>query len=625
MRVAGAALAASIALLVFANSLSNGFVYDDRTVVLRNAALRDPWNWRTILLTPSWAPGTGAAIAYRPLSTWSLALDRAAYGDEPRGYHAVNVALHAANAALVTVFAATLGVSAAAATLAGVLFAAHPVHGEAVANVVGRAELLAALFALLALVAHRAAAVRGFPARCALATIACLALAVFAKEHALGVIAFLPLMDLLLLDRGSPRRFARALAGRRGAVYAGAAAAAIGYLALRWNALGALAGGPESIAFWMNPAAHAPAPWRVVTAFGVAARAAMLLVMPARLSADYSFRQIDVVRSLADPWALAGFGLVVAGALVLVWAWRRSPAVFVCLALTAASYVVVSNVLVPTGAIFGERFVYLPSVGACIVLAMGAAHAAALSRAVVAVGVVATLLWWSGVTWARNRIWHDPTTFAEALVREAPRSAHAHHVLGTTYAGRGLEDAALDEFERALAIDPGNVGSLFNAAVILRGRGRTDEAAARWTRATEVDPAYLLAWLNLSLLYADAGRYDEALSAADRAVALRPARADALTTRGIALRGLGRPTEARASVAAALAQRPNEPRALAELAELALEGGDRQAADAALAKLAATAPAPRAYASVVRAYEAAGRGDDAAAIIAGATVAVRTD
>jgi tetratricopeptide (TPR) repeat protein len=348
------------------------------------------------------------------------------------------------------------------------------------------------------------------------------------------------------------------------------------------------------------------------------------LVLPAKLSADYSFRQIDVVRSLAEPWALAGVGFVVAGALALAWSWRRSPVAFVCLALAGASYVVVSNVLVPTGSIFAERFVYLPSAGVCALLAMAAVRAAGRSRAVVATVVVATLVWWSGVTWARNRIWRDPTSFAEALVREAPRSAHAHHVLATTLAGRGLEDAALEEFDRALAIDPGNAGSLFNSAVILRRKGRTDEAAARWTRATEADPGHVQAWLNLSLLRVEQERFDEALAAADRGVALHPHRADTLTTRAIALRGLGRPAEARAAVARALVHRPGEPRALAELAELALEAGDDGVADAALAKLAATAPR-KAYASVVAAYAARGRGDEAAAIVARATVATRRD
>ena len=115
------------------------------------------------------------------------------------------------------------------------------------------------------------------------------------------------------------------------------------------------------------------------------------------------------------------------------------------------------------------------------------------------------------------------------------------------------------------------------------------------------------------------------MAAADRGVALRPGRADTLTARAIALRGLGRLSEARASVVRALVHRPTEPRALAELALVDLATGDHAAADAALATLAATAPGPRAYKAVVAAYETAGRGADAASIIARATIAARPD
>jgi hypothetical protein len=81
---------------------------------------------------------------------FSFRLNHAVGGLRPFGYHLVNVALHAAVAALVVLVAVRAGCSSGGGALAGLLFAAMPIHTEAVANVVGRAELLAALFALLA-------------------------------------------------------------------------------------------------------------------------------------------------------------------------------------------------------------------------------------------------------------------------------------------------------------------------------------------------------------------------------------------------------------------------------------------------------------------------------------------
>lgn len=619
LRETGAAAAALLAVAVYANTLDNGFVYDDRTVVLANPALRDARDWRAILLTPSWAPRTEAAIAYRPLSSWTLAVDRALHGDRPRGYHAANVALHAANAALVVLAAGMLGATTGVAVAAGVLFAVHPVHGEAVANVVGRAELLAACFALLAVCCHRRAAARGFGGAWPLGTLACFALALLAKEHAIALAVCLPLLDLTLVDGGRPGRFASAARGRRAALYGGLAVVTVLYLGLRHAILGAIADGPEAIAFWMNPAAHAPAPWRVLTALGVAARAGGLLVLPLRLRADYSFRQIEVVDSIADPWAVAGIAVAAAGIAALVAAWRRSATAAACLLLALGTYAVVSNVVLPIGTIFGERLLYLPSAGVCVLLAMAGARAASARPATVAVVAAAVVAWWSAVTWSRNVVWRDPTRFAETLVAEAPRSAHAHHVLGTTYAAAGRDDEAFRAFAAALAIDARSAGTLFNLAVLLQRRGDAAGAVARLEETVDADPAHVPAWLHLSLLQSAAERHAAALDAADRAVALRPTRGDTHMARAIALRGLGRFDDARRAVERGLALRPDEPRGLAELAQLALAQGDARAADAALARLAAVAPSRRAYAAVVDAYRRAGRGDDAERIVAQTT------
>src|SRR2546425_8268632 len=152
-----AVASAIVALAVYANSLQNGLVYDDVHVIVSNEAAHHPLDWRTILRTPSWFLQGNPTIAYRPLTTWTVALDYAVHGERPFGYHLVNVLAHAGVSVLVVLLAASLGLPALAAALAGALFAAHPIHTEVVANIVGRAEILAAGLALLALLWWRAA------------------------------------------------------------------------------------------------------------------------------------------------------------------------------------------------------------------------------------------------------------------------------------------------------------------------------------------------------------------------------------------------------------------------------------------------------------------------------------
>ena len=207
-----AAGAVLLALVVYATSLQNGLVLDDADAIVENAATRDPLAWKRLLLASSWVASDRPTTSYRPLTTWTFAVNRAVHGERPFGYHLVNLLGHAGVAALVVCFGGTLGLPATTAGLAGVLFAVHPVNSEAVAAVVGRAEVLSAGLALLALIAWRWAA--SLPARtCGLAAYA---LALLAKEYAIALVVLLPLGDLLFADEGSPGLFLRRLRGTRG-------------------------------------------------------------------------------------------------------------------------------------------------------------------------------------------------------------------------------------------------------------------------------------------------------------------------------------------------------------------------------------------------------------------------
>src|SRR5262249_44208967 len=107
------------------------------------------------------------------------------HGVAPFGYHLVNFALHAAVCVVLALVLARITGDATLALLAAFLFAAHPVHTEAVASVVGRAELLAALLGLLAwwIVLAR----RSVPARAVAALV--LVAAALAKENAITIVA----------------------------------------------------------------------------------------------------------------------------------------------------------------------------------------------------------------------------------------------------------------------------------------------------------------------------------------------------------------------------------------------------------------------------------------------------
>jgi hypothetical protein len=147
-----------LGLACFASSATNQFAYDDQPLIVDNPRIRNLTDFRALWLSDWWKLAESGPESnprrdrlYRPLTLFSLALNYAVHGYRPLGYHVANIALHAAVCLLVWQFARRLVQDEAVATVAAVLFAVHPVHAEAVANVVGRAEVLAALFLLLGL------------------------------------------------------------------------------------------------------------------------------------------------------------------------------------------------------------------------------------------------------------------------------------------------------------------------------------------------------------------------------------------------------------------------------------------------------------------------------------------
>src|SRR3989441_5337555 len=154
-----------------------GFVQDDRAIIASNPAAHSIGAALRAFEDPYWPRETGAGL-YRPMTILSYAIDWTVSGGRPGWMHVMNALWHGlASVLLVILLARWLPPLGAAA--AGLVFAWHPVHVEAGASLAGRAELLAAVGILGAVLAAR----RG---RWGVAVL-CAALAMFSKEH--GVIA----------------------------------------------------------------------------------------------------------------------------------------------------------------------------------------------------------------------------------------------------------------------------------------------------------------------------------------------------------------------------------------------------------------------------------------------------
>ncbi len=187
-------LAGAAAVLLSANSVLNDFAFDDRLIITANTPIQDLSTLPEALVSPYWPNEYGRDLGlWRPVATAIYGIQWAAWGENPAMFHVMNVILHGVVTALVVLVLAELA-PLALAFVAGLLFAVHPVHVEAVANVVGLAEVLSSAFYLGACLVFLRAGERIGLRRGAAITLLFL-LAFLTKESAVTLLGVLFLLD----------------------------------------------------------------------------------------------------------------------------------------------------------------------------------------------------------------------------------------------------------------------------------------------------------------------------------------------------------------------------------------------------------------------------------------------
>ncbi len=552
----GAALVATVAAVLYLNSLGGALIYDDTNAIIRNRVVIDE-DFGQIFTTPSWWRA-GHGRGWRPITTATFAVNHALHDLEPWGYHAVNVALHAGVSVLiVAVFASVTG-SGPAALGAALLFAAHPVHTEAVASVVGRSELLAAAAFFLAWLCF----LRADRSRRVLwdgGGVVVFFAGLLAKENTVTLLPVLVWADLLYpRDAAGPRATLWRHAGRYGALLL----AVLVYVALRQTIIGPGAPGPQPLD---NPLVTLPLGPRMLTTIAVIGRYAWRLAAPLQLAADYSYDQIGAITSPLDVGFLAGLAILVAVPVVGWWSRARLPALAFGLGFLCLTFALIANVAFPIGTIMAERLVYLPSAGACLMVAAllasltGSEPSTGDPRRFSPVFLVALLVLvglYGARTVTRNPVWHDPETFFTAMVREAPRSARSHRELGGVLADLGRHAEAGRAFERSLTILPDDVATLHNYGNALVSAGDLDAAAHAYERAIAAKPDFVDAIMNLATVESRRGNWAVAIERTREALVYQPGRAGLHMNLANTLFRAGQVDAARASYEAALAAEP---------------------------------------------------------------------
>lgn len=576
VRKASPALVLIACLLPYWNALDNGFTYDDHYVVAGNDLVRSLDVVR-IFGSPFWEGFTtaGAGTYYRPLTILTYAIDHALAGLRPGFFHLTNLILHAAASMLVLLLTRRLVRSDRAALAAGLIFAVHPVHTEAVSSIAGRSDILVTLFGTAALLCHLS---RRALLRAAVAPLVLLALC--SKEIALVVPGLLVVCDLVWPGSAGQSRSERIR--RLGSRHAGSAAAVVAFLALRWVAVGSGSVPPSPLD---NPLVDHGAAAALFTLPAILAHYARLLVYPVSLSVDYGFNQIPVATSPGP-----GFVLVLAAVGLAVAYVRRggrvSPTGTVAGAILMFPILAAANPVMVSGSMLSERYLYLPSVGFVLLLAASAhrfrpAWADDRSRRIVASVLVAAAVLAGGLRVVdRNRDWQDDRHLFAAAVDVTPNSVRARLNYAEILASSGDHASAVPHYAHVLGIKPDYPIVNLKMARALQGAGQPEAAVTYYETTTRLSPGLAEAWTGLGSLAIRLGRDQDAERAIRAAIALTPGNAFLYIQLGVIYQRRGEPTKAIEAYERALAGDYRHPGVYCNLGVIYRSAGDLDAARA---------------------------------------------
>jgi Flp pilus assembly protein TadD len=506
-------LLVAVSALVYANSLGGEFLFDDTEQIVNNEQIHSWWNLVRAFTSDVWSFTSGKVTNvvpppyYRPLFTVYFTVGYKLFGLWEPGWHLLNLLVHTGATLLVYRVLRRMSGSAAVAGFAALLFGVHPAHVESVSWVSGIPDPLAALFylpALLWYVRHRQ---EGRGGRWLALSIAFFALSLLCKETAIVLPAVLAAWELARGGGGGFTARARD-AATRVAPYVVVAAL---YLPLRYAVLGKFG--------WKHPFMTDVPDWAIwMTVPQVVVRYLQHLAAPFDLSLYYG---TSFVRGASDAGFVApALVLLALGSLLLLFRRRLSARTWVALVLLFAPLLPVLNLKVfHQEYIVQDRYLYLPSVGFCYLVALLLARLAERRRgAALALGALLLVGYGAG-TILQNRVWHDGVALWSRAVAHAPDVAPPHYNLGIAHARHGNHAAAREEFLTAARLDP-NVAAVHNNLALAQDRlGDEAAAIASLERALALNPELHEARNNLGTILfrrGDLGRAREQFERARR-------------------------------------------------------------------------------------------------------------
>ena len=558
-----ALICALLALILYANTISYDYTVDDGTVLKNNKLTTAGVKSLPQIFTSAYRAGfwDRKEGLYRPLSVAMFAMEWQIAPDQPWIGHLVNIILYIITAWCLYYLMRIMlkDHHPLIPFIITLLFIAHPVHSEVVANIKSRDEILSFLFSVLAMQQLLKWTSSGKTMQLMIAA-ACYLLALFSKESAITLIAVFPLLTWFF-SKESIRRMPASIFTFliTGFIFIGVRYAVIGTLTSNFELQlinNTLVGTQDGLI-------------RFGTAVMIMGKYLWLLFFPITLVFDYSYNTIPLTSLFSGP-ALLSFIIYSVLAWIAFKGFKSKSPVSFGILFFALTISLVSNILFLIEATMAERFLYTPSLGFCIALVCGlTALMKQLTSSTPLLILTVVVLLFSGRTIARNLQWKDNLTLLSADVKSSPNSARIRYAYGSAILieqalkeeddikRKELAQQAIVQLEKGVAIiedysdawyhlgiaykemdDPANAIRCFEKsrsykpfkdaeAYIALGlaygmANQFEKAITELQNALKLDSTSAEAYNNLGLYYNDAGKFRESVDALEKAVHFKP-------------------------------------------------------------------------------------------------------
>ena len=541
-----AVISAVVGFLLYMNTIKHEYVLDDVGAITGNEYVMEGLSGiPKILSVDMWHFDNVNLGYYRPLSMITFAIENEFFPNNPHVSHLGNVLLYAGTGFFLCMLLMNLfrNFNPVFSFIVTLLFMAHPVHTEVVANIKSRDEILAFLNLILGIFlllrAHQQQIVNY---KLVFASCVFFYLALLSKESAMTGLLIAPLVIFFSYNVTIKQALIKTIPF---------ALMILLFQMHKYNVLGTVTGDiPKDIVNYPYTEAGTKLP----STFLIFLQCIRLIIFPQPITYDYSYNVIPAA-GFGSPLVLLGFVIAFAlGYFSFKGLFKRSVLAFgiliFCVTLAPAMAFVFLR-----GGIMAERFMYAPLLGFCIAIVwltpllspqrgearmvqsfwMKKFSPLPSLREGLGMGVVLILFsLYSFKTITRNPVWHDNMTLFSTDVNSSPESCQVRRHYGSELINKGIAEKdpqkkiewfnqGVGQLKEALRINPRFGDAFFKLGVAYQTvKINTDSSIYYYTRAIQEAPGYAISYNNLGILYEGQGKQELASYYYNKAMEVNP-------------------------------------------------------------------------------------------------------